>query len=1070
MQKRFLYLTFLLLIYTISATAQITTSGITGKVTTADEEAIGATVTARHQPSGTVYRAVTNTQGRFTIQGMRVGGPYTVEISYVGHKTKNFNHITLSLGESADLSCSLVESTELIQELVVTGRKGLEASRNGAAQSISTNDIQRMPSIAHGIADVTRLNPQLAVSNSGSLSFVGINSRYNAFQIDGAMNNDAFGLTSNGFNGGQAGTQPVSMETIDQIQVSIAPFDVRQGGFTGGTINAITKSGTNEFHGSLYGYGYNENLIGKKYKMAGGGYSEAYHDESDYQLGVTLGGPIVKDKFFFFINYEKANEQYPNNYSLGAPGTLVDATEAADVLAKVKQMAAAQGIPYNQSYTSQDVYKKSDKGGVKLDWNINDNNKLSLRWSIVGAKQLNGSGSAKLLNTGDHVYDFKSTTNTFVAELQSRLSPTVANEARVSYIRVRDERTSGTPFPSITVNDVGNQGGAVCIGNEYNSMANALDQDVYTFEDNLTWYQGNHTFTFGTHNEFYQFSNLYIPNIYGSYFFQNYGKFVDYYNSVMAGAPDGTTLQNYNYQQANVNVTGDPHWRASFGAGQLAFYAQDKWNATDHLQLTFGLRMDMPLFFNTPTQNAAFNIFSLQQKWDYRTDHRLSNTPMLSPRFGFRWTVGGNRKYVVRGGAGVFTGRIPFVWLSNNFSNTGIQFQSYNTKGRAGLEMLFDPYNQAPNTALLTASGSQTINVFENDFRFAQNLRVNLGFDFELAGIDWTAEAIYSKTLNDVYYENIAYNPTGETLADRYPAIAWDNRPMMQRITVGTPFNNVYALCNTSKGYTYSLSLKAEKKFPFGLDLMASYTFTQAKAVNGVVSSVAQSAWRTYYTHGNPNSPEIANSAFNTPHQIKASAYYTKEYGRDKMFRTTIGLIYTARSGSPYSIIYNGDVNGDGYAGNDLFYIPTDEQIDQMTFVQGANDKYTPAEQAANLKQWIAGQQYLKDHRGEYYERFADNMPIEHHFDLHLAQAFRLKTGKMVHNLELSADIINIGNLLNKDWGRTYGSNYVSEYFYPVTYAGNGTYKFLQKPDYDMFPVNDLLSRWRGQIGLKYTF
>ena len=1069
-QKRLLFLTALLLSLVLNISAQVTTSGISGKVTTAGEEAIGATVTARHLPSGTTYRAATNASGRFTIQGMRVGGPYIVEISYVGHKPKTFNNLQLSLGESADLTCSLEETAEVLKELVVVGRRGLEASRTGAAQSISLTDIQRMPSISHGIADVTRLNPQLTVSNGGALSFAGVSNRYNVFQIDGAMNNDVFGLTNNGSNGGQAGTQPVSMETIEQIQVNVAPFDVRQSGFTGGSINAITKSGTNELHGSLYGYGYNESLIGKKYKMANGNYSEAYRDESEYQIGATLGGPIIKNKLFFYANYEKTSLKYPNLYGITGGGSMVDLTEANDILTKVKQLAAAQGLNYDATFDAQDIYRKSDKGGLKLDWNINDNNKLSLRWSIVSAKQLSGNSSAKMLNSSDHVYDFKSTTNTLIAELQSRLSPTLSNEARASFVTVRDERTSGTPFPSVIVNGVGAGGGTVCLGNDPSSMANGLDQDIFTFEDNLTWYQGDHTLTFGTHNEIYSFSNLFISNNYGSYYFQDYSKFVAYYNSAMAGTPDGTLLQTFNYQQANVNITGDPRWWAKFKAGQLGFYAQDKWDATDNLQLTFGLRLDIPMFFDTPVQNAAFNVYAYQNGWDMKTNHRLSSLPMVSPRFGFRWTVGGNRKYVVRGGAGIFTGRIPFVWLSNNFSNTGIQFQNYNTVGRSGLELLLNPYNQLPNAALLKASGSQTINVFDKDFKFAQNLRLNLGFDFELAGIDWTAEAIYSKTLNDVYYENLAFSPTGKTLADNYAAIDWDQRPVMRRTSTGTPFNNIYALYNTSQGYTYNLSLKGEKKFPFGLDLMASYTFTRSKSVNSALSSIAQSNWRTNLTHTNPNKPELANSAYNVPHQIKASAYYNIDYGRNKMFSTTIGIIYIGRSGSPYNLAYNGDINSDGYAGNDLIYIPTDEQIDRMTFVQSASDKYTPDEQRANLKQWLAEQQYTKDHRGEYYERFADNMPFEHHFDLHFAQNFSFATGKMKHNLELTADIINFGNLLNKDWGRTYGSTSVYENFYPLIYAGGGKYKFQQAPDLDIFQPNDYLSRWRGQIGLKYTF
>ena len=534
MQKRFLSLV-VLLVMALAAMAQVTTSGISGKVTSQGEEVIGASVTATHIPSGTIYRAVTNVQGRYTIQGMRAGGPYKVEITYVGHQPKVFADVNLLLGESQNLSCSLEEDSKLLEELVVTGKRGLNATKTGAAQSINAQMINDIPTVTHSIADIARLNPQISVNaQSGSMSFAGTNNRYNSFMIDGAMNNDVFGLASNGSNGGQAGAQPVSMETIDQIQINVAPFDVRQGGFTGGAINAITKSGTNVFHGSVYGYGNNESLLGKKYRLPDGSYSSAYEDESEYQAGFTLGGPIVKDKLFFFANYERSNKEYDNLYGPGAPASKVDMNTANDILNKVKDLANRQGYDYSRgAYSGEGKYIKSNKAGLKLDWNINDFNKLSLRWSYVDAKQLMGLGGISSMNTEDHLYNFKSQTNSFIAELQSRLSPVLSNEARASYVRVRDKRTSGAPFPSITISGVPSlrdQDGkttntSINIGNEISSMANGLDQDIITIEDNLTWYKGNHTLTAGTHNEIYQFRNLYIQYLYGSYSFNSLDQF-----------------------------------------------------------------------------------------------------------------------------------------------------------------------------------------------------------------------------------------------------------------------------------------------------------------------------------------------------------------------------------------------------------------------------------------------------------------------------------------------------------------------------------------------------------------
>lgn len=606
MQKRLFTLVVMLTAIFASALAQVTTSGISGKVLSAGDDVIGATVTATHNPSGTVYRAVTNIDGRFSIQGMRVGGPYTVEVSYIGMETKKFENVSLTLGETEDLSCSLSNDSKELEEVVVTGQAGVDATKTGAAQSINARRISEIPTVSHSIADIARMNPQITTNGqSGAMSFAGTNNRYNAFQIDGAMNNDMFGLTANGSNGGQAGAQPVSMETVEQIQINVAPFDVRQSGFTGGAINAITKSGTNEFHGSAYLYGNNEKLVGRHYKLPGGKYADPYSDESESMFGFTLGGPILKNKLFFFANFERSYKSYPNEYGLGSPDSKVDAEKATDILAAIKDLAQRQGVNYNGQYDSSDSDTWSNKAGFKIDWNINDFNKFMVRWSYVNASTLNGRGGISTLNTIDHLYRFKSNTNTVTAELQSRLSPVLSNEARLSYVGVRDKRTSGAAFPSITIKNVGN--GTVNIGNEYSSMANGLDQDVWTLEDNLTWYKGNHTLTFGTHNELYSFDNLFIQNLYGSYNFLSADDFFTYYNGVLDGTgmytdskghlnPIGTLINTYNFGRANVAVTGDPRWSSAFSAGQIGFYAQDKWNVNRNFQLTYGMRFDIPLF------------------------------------------------------------------------------------------------------------------------------------------------------------------------------------------------------------------------------------------------------------------------------------------------------------------------------------------------------------------------------------------------------------------------------------------------------------------------------------------
>ena len=1069
-----------------TAMAQITTSGVKGLIKANGEDVIGATITVTHVPTGAVYRSVTNSVGRFTIQGMRAGGPYTVEISYIGYKTKEIKNVTLKLGEMSDLSTQLEEDAHALGEVVVKGKLGLDASKTGAAASYSAKDIANMPSISHSIGDITRMNPMVSVSQSGAMSFAGVNNRYNSFQVDGAVNNDVFGLTSNGQNGGQAGAQPISTETIDQVQVSVAPFDVRQSGFTGGAINAITKSGTNTFHGSVYGNWLNKDLIGSKYTLMNGKDSQKYDDETDYRYGVTLGGPIIKNKLFFFANYEKSNKEYPNNYGYGSDASKLG-TEGFKIADEVLSILKEKG--YNASYNNPKNYTKSDKAGIKLDWNINDKHKATFGWRMVNAKQLNSNSTAGYLNASDYQYDFVSKSNTFTAELNSSFSEKINNQFQASYVSVRDHRDPKGIAPMIQIKNVG--GGTLCLGTERSSTANSLNQDIFSFTDNLNWYVNNHTLTFGTHGEYYKFKNLFIQDNYGTYYFNNFDDFKMFASGqAYAASVDKTTgvttyyntLNQYRYCTANVAVTGDPRWAPEFAAGQIGFYAQDKFNVTPNFELTYGLRMDIPLFFDTPTENAEFNASAAKQGWNVVTNHKLSSTPMWSPRVGFRWNIEKEHNMILRGGAGIFTGRIPFVWLSNNFTNTGIQTSVYNVYGSTGLKegkqntgklsdvsLIVDPYKQSENTDKLGTS-NQAINVFDKDFKFTQNLRLDLALDFTLAGIDFTLEGVFSKNLNDIYYKDLTRTEAGKTLGETYESLSFDNRPMFAKITSTEDanlkkFTNVYMLDNTSKGYSYNLSLSAVKHFDFGLDLAASYTYSRSKSVNCGTSSVAQSNYNYNYTYQNPNSPELGFTAFNVPHQIKASAFYHKDYAEH--WNTTVGLIYTGTSGSPYSLYYYGDLNQDGSNGNDLMFIPTDEQIDKMQFK--ANKSYTADQQKENFREWIANDGYMSKHRGEYFKRYADNLPFESHFDFHLAQTYKFKVGAQVHSVELSFDVLNVGNMFNKKWGR-YTSTGTAKYYSPVTYSGNGQFQFLHPGNYEMRSYDDYYSRWRGQLGLKYTF
>lgn len=1050
---RLIYTLLLFLFFCQEVFAQVTTSGINGQVKDHAESLPGATVQAIHKPSGTRYGTATNADGRFTLQGMRPGGPYEVSISFVGYKTEKLQNIYLQLGQMYVIYTELETTAQGLGEVVITSSRD-NSAKNGTATSFSLRQLNTLPTVSRSLTDITRLTPQATVNSNGAISFAGANNRYNSFQIDGAMNNDVFGLTTNGTNGSQASTEPVSLETIEQIQVNIAPFDVRQSGFTGGGINAITKSGTNQYNGSVYFFGNNQGLTGKTPgELKEGQKRERLIKQRDYQFGLTVGGPIIKDKVFFFANYERTDKSTPTSHNLN-DGSKVTEEKANQIL---EHMSLLTNGAYSANFDKKDVYTRSDKASLKLDWNINDRHKLTARYSYVGGQRLSFPRSEKNLYASDAGFVFNSKTNSWVVELNSRIKNSMNNELRASYVRVRDAREpQGDPFPSITVKDGGN---SIFFGTEYSSVANSLNQDIVTLTDNFNWLAGSHHLTFGTHNELYFFENLFIQNPYGSYTFNTMDNFLN------------NTVDMYFYGQSNVETTGTTDYAPKFGAMQIGLYAQDNWNISDKFSLTYGVRMDVPLMLDTPTENADFNNSEIALANDVKTNRKLKSTPLWSPRAGFLWNVDEERKHLIRGGVGIFTGRIPFVWLSNSFSNSGVEFLKYaytsNKSLPAGIFFNVNPHTQYEMLQNATAATTE-VNVFDKNFKFTQNLRFNLAYEYTFNfGMKAVLEGLYSKTLNDIVYKDLNIEATDKTVASTLGQ-DFDDRQMYKN-KVNRNYTNFMYLGNTNKGYTYNFSLKLEKSFRFGLDASAAYTYGQSKSVNSAASSVAFSNWRYNETVGNPNCPELSFSDFNTPHRIVASVAYSKAYA--KHYRTTVGVVYTGQSGAPYNFTYYGDINGDGSNGNDLIFIPTDAQIDQMSFL--AKGDKTEEQQRMNLKQFLGNEKYLKKHRGEYYKRNAANMDFEHHFDLRILQDFKFQAGNQTHTIQLSFDVLNIGNMFNKEWGlENYMSNNTDTSLGSVYIPAEkkNKYQFLEKGDYKPISIADLASRWKGQLGIKYIF
>ena len=759
----------LMLFFTTSLMAQVTTSSINGKVVAGGETVIGATVTAVHVPSGTTYNAVTNTDGRYTIQGMRVGGPYKVTISYIGFKDDNRTNIFLALGEPTVINADMKEDAKTLTEVTVTGRAG--HGGNGAASNFSKQMIENAPTVDRNVYDVAKLSPLVNNNKFGGISIAGTNNRYNSFQIDGMVSNDVFGLTSSGTNGGQTGANPISMDAIEQIQVAVSPFDVRQSGFTGGAINAITKSGTNKFTGTAFTYYTDENLYGR--------YSQVYKktqklsDESTKTYGFTFGGPIIKDKLFFFTSLEYKKNSYPSTYYAGAPGYFMNTQTAQQLVDIYKNITGIE-----ESFERRNINQEGTSLLGRLDWNINNKNHFTLRYQgnfSYADKFGNGKQSFFFNNSS---YRMKDRTNSFVAELTSHISNSLYNEFRLGLTSVRDKRA--TPYSGPTLYFSGDNY-TVNMGTEYSSGVNSLDQDIWTLEDNFSIYSGNHNITVGTHNEFYDMKNGFIQAAFGNfaYNFNQLGS-VDRATQVFTPTAAGFLnnqgiIPNSGYQMkySDEALTGTTQWRTPFKAGMAGIYVQDKWDMSTAFQLTYGIRFDIPFYSNKISINDKFNATDNWAKTGVVVGRRPASCVMVSPRVGFRWFMNEDHTSLLRGGVGIFNGRAPFVWIENAWANTGMEMRGINIRSNSTSPLppnFLADGGKTPDQIRATYGNAGGVNpdivTIDRHFKFPQAFRANLAWEQQLPyGVKMTLEALYSRQLNSVWFNNIALQPNGDIYA-----------------------------------------------------------------------------------------------------------------------------------------------------------------------------------------------------------------------------------------------------------------------------------------------------------------
>ncbi len=1022
-----------------SLAQSVTTASFSGTVVDSDGNALAsASVKALHVPSGSAFNAITREDGRFDILFVKVGGPYTVTVEFPGFSPQTLSDINMKLGEIRDLKFVLSPTPIEVGVTVTAPNPVISQSRTGASMNVGTNVIESLPTIGRTFDDFARLAPQVDARGGGAFSAAGRSNRYNSIWIDGAVNNDLFGLSGSGAPGLSA---PISLDAIQEFELVLAPYDVRYGGFTGAGLNAITRSGTNKLTGSAYYFGRNQGFVGK------GPDGTKYSDFSEAEFGLRVGGPVVKDKVFFFLSAELGRRNSPTTYIIDDSGdandfggdnvTVADAQRFVDILSNTYGYdPGGFGTGYKK------IKGDNDKIFFRLDFNISPKHRLTLRHNYVdGYRDNNPSkASSTVFPFGDVYYGIASTTNSTVIQLQSTLGKNLFNELIINYSTIRDKRTvPDTLFPQVNVLVAG--GYRLTAGSEQYSGANSLDQDILEITNNLTWSLGKHMLTIGTHNEFFRFANVYIRNLYGYWEFSSLTNF-----------ENGVSSRYY-----HDFYTADPaeKWAARFGVAQLGGYIGDKWAVAPNLFLTLGARVDIPFINKIPTANPA-----AEAAYGVRTDQVASGNVMFSPRFGFNWDVRGDRTTQVRGGAGLFSGRTPYVWISNQYSNSGVEFTRLDIRNPA-FPFESDPLDQPTGGTGLTSE----VDMIDQNFVYPQTLRGSLAVDQELPlGIIGTVELIASKNVNEILYQNLNIRSLGTLgVGGRY-LYARDVSPL---------YTDAIYLTNTKKGYQYSLSVQLQKNFSNRSWINAFYAYGQSKDINSGTSSQASSNFVYNNIRFDPNDPELTWSNYDVRHRYGLAFSWQVKFLRTAP--TTLSMFLGGRSGRPYSTTYNYfDANGDAATGNDLVYVPASQS--EVVFVSSSGaalpDQDTPW---ASFDAFISGDPGLDAYRGQIVPRNSSREPGLRTWDMRIAQDIPVP-GLRGNRLQFTLDVINLFNLLDPDKGlfyyvsnqndvpwTLYGSNFGVD---PV--SGQMRIRWTERSS--RYALSQLGSRWQIQAGFRYSF
>ena len=1028
------------MLFVVSAAAQVTTSSFGGHVTDKDGAVAGATVIAIYQPTSSTYYALTDKNGNYRINNVTPGGPYTVTISMLGYRSDENKNLYAPLGETLVVDSVLEEDSINLDAAVFVADGNLSnmnIHRSGAGTSVSQGTISNLPTVSRSLNDVMKLTPQ-ASSTSNGLAIGGGNYRSSYVTVDGAAFNNAFGIGSNL----PAGGAPISLDALEQMSVNITPFDVRHSGFTGGAINAVTKSGSNEFHASVYDYYTSQAVRG--YKVEGEDLNKT--DFLDNTVGFTVGGPIVKNKLFFFVNAEYSSDVVPGSSKVvsTASGRVDPAFEPnKDVVRPTQQFMDEvlshldKTYGYNPGrYQGYSISTPDYKVMARLDWNINDNNKLNVRFSHThNATASSPSNSVNPINPNPYNRNTYGRTSTYsqyfesnryttdqnftslAAELNSRLfDGRGTNMFRVTWSHQNEPRGFvGGNFPTVDIleNYGDNKAVLTSFGPDPFTYGNLRDVQTIVATDEFTYTVGKNNLVAGLQYEYDNTKNGYMQGGLGYYVYDSWDAFK------AGGKPVAFAITHSNRDDlAQVYPSFDYH--------QVSAYIQDEITFSDYFKLTVGLRAELPFFPNI-AGNVNKEFITLANNSQSMKGMSTGDMPKarvnLSPRIGFNWDVLKNRKLVVRGGSGLYTGRIPFVWIvsvAGNSNNLQAQFiDPYGTNEHTPnfhanvADILDDIYGGSFKAGDMAAPTGATI--LDKNLQMPTTWKSSLAIDFELPwGIKGSVEGIYNYDLNSVYAKRLGYTEDTVTLPGEPKARThWKSEGIKNSMNSTV---SPYYLTNINlHGTYYSVTAQLSKYFPFGLSLMAAYTRADSKSIQeGYGDQVSSLFSGGNYSVNGSNVPELGHSAFVSPNRVIANVSYRIPEGRH--LATTIGIFYEGYnhcyvggySYTRYSYTFKSDQTGIGGAYN-LIYIPTDAELANMPFSSEDNK--------AEFKRFIEQDNYLSAHRGQYSERGAKVAPWMSRINVKIAQDFIIDIANKPTTLQIGVDINNVANLLNSNWG-----------------------------------------------------